>query len=47
MFKNVEEMRSVLRECYEPEALQLLFNDLDKSGSVVFHVDPLKHQPKY
>jgi hypothetical protein len=45
MFKDAEEMRIVLSECYKPEDLQILFHDLNKIGSVIFHAS-LKIEPK-
>jgi hypothetical protein len=46
MFKDADEMRIILSECYQPDELRLLFHDLDKSGSVIFHAESLKLQPK-
>ena len=46
MFRDIYEMRIVLSKCYQPEELQLLFHDLEKSGAVIFHAESLKPPEK-
>lgn len=44
-FKDEAEMRNTLSETHVPDDLDLLFHELAKAGSVIFHAESLNGQP--
>ena len=45
-FKDAAEMRDALSESYTQDDLDLLFHELAKAGSLIFHVGSLKARPQ-